>query len=140
MADTNGTPHDLVHPSRVGRFANVVDLFAEHGRPAGWSKMRDILLGGYEVHKKDMQAAVILKLAIDCDRQALFAEVAESKDRAGDDQKMYQWFQDYLQGTTDIAPAAAVGATGPLVSQVPVLTQDDPEDDEDLEEDPNARE
>lgn len=139
MSDTNGTPRDLVHPMRVGRFAPVVDLFHAEGRPAGWSRMRDVLLGGYEAMKQDMQAAVILKLAIDCDRQALFAEVAESKDRAGDDQKMYQWFQDYLQGTTDVAPAATVGAVGPMQSAVPVTTQDDPEDDDEGEEDLNER-
>jgi hypothetical protein len=118
-------------PARVGRFGRAVDLLHSDGRAAGFAAVRDELLEKYEVLKDDIPAAALIKLAIDADRHALFAEMAADKARGRDDVSLYDWFQRYLRGETDEVPNYA--ATGALTGQsvaIP-LTQDDDEETDD---------
>lgn len=104
-------------------------------RAQGFAAVRDELLEKYEVLKDDMPAAVILKLAIDADRHALFVEMAADKARGRDDATLYDWFQRYLRGETDEVPVVT-GAVGVAGQSVAIrLAQEDPEDDDGDEED-----
>lgn len=138
MAEPNGHDRAAVLPRRVGKLAHLVDILREEGRAVGWSAARDVLLERYELFKSDMPPALIIKLAIDCDRHALFSEMASDKSRAHSDQDAYAWFQSYLRGEREDAPSAQVGATSALV---PAALPQDTEDDEEAHdgEGPDAR-
>lgn len=96
-------------PADVGRFAPVVRTIQKSGAPAGWRKGRDICLRDWESLKDDgMNAYAVLKLAIEMDRHAMFAEVAADKSRNKYDEAAYAEYQRYLGGETENAPAAGV--------------------------------
>ena len=101
-------------PRDIGRFGKVVRIIHEDGAPAGFRAARDLMLEKFEVMAKKMPPYAALKLAMEFDRHAMFCEVAAEKVRSTKDVELYQRFQSYLEGETDIAPAAGV----PMVPSV----------------------
>lgn len=79
-------------------------VFKKKGRVQGFEDLRDTLLANWEtMMNKGMNAYSIIKLVIETDRHAMFAEVQADKRKAQFDQKVWEEFQDYLQG--GVAPA-----------------------------------
>ena len=79
-------------------------VFKKKGRVQGFEDLRDTLLANWEMMmNKGMNAYSIIKLVIETDRHAMFAEVQADKRKAQFDNKVWEEFQDYLQG--GVAPA-----------------------------------
>lgn len=66
--------------------------------PEGFRKLRDMLLERYDQMKKELGAANTIKLAIECDRHAIFAGMAASKEQDRGEEALWRNFQAYLRG------------------------------------------
>lgn len=92
-------------PSDVGLFADLPRRIRRKGRVAGFERMRDRLMAGYEQFAGAEGRYKALKAILEVDRHAMFAEVAASRDQGQTDQKTYERFQAYLAGEIDtLAP------------------------------------
>lgn len=79
------------------------------GNPAlAFTRAAEILLERFQDLKAEMGAAVVLKLALETHKHALFCEVAQDKTRTQHDAAAYDKFQEYLNGTTDIPVASGL--------------------------------
>lgn len=142
MSEGNGAPAPVVGsdlPVKAGRLSHLVTILRQDGRAEGWAAVRDLLFDRYEVLKKEVPTATLIKLAIDLDKHALFCEMAADKGRLGKDQDAYAWFQSYLRGERDDAPVA--GSSGVVSAPLlPVMQDTDDDEEDDDGEGPNARE
>lgn len=102
-------------PKEAGIFEKFPGIFAGEGRVKGFEKLRDELLSNWEVMmNKGMNAYSVIKLVIETDRHAMFAEVQADKKAAQYSQKVWEEFQGYLQGGvgSDEQVAADTGLIG----------------------------
>lgn len=104
----NGTNGHPVTRKKVKRFAEVVDILRDKGAPEGFRRCRDILFERAEELVDQMPLYNVLKLCIDFDRHALFAEVAQDKTRSAHDAEAYAAYQQYLAGTSDVPVAVGL--------------------------------
>lgn len=89
--------------------AEVPDVIRDQGRVAGFEHLRDRMLSDWEKFiKAGVNAYSALKLVIEMDRHAMFAEVQAEKKKGEVDQQKWDWYQKYLQGQVDAAPLALV--------------------------------
>src|SRR5687767_15000966 len=91
-------------PEAIRMFKNIPKIIKKKGRVAGFERMRDMALGEWEVLAAKMNPYSALKLAIELDRHAMFAEVAAEKQKGSFDRQLWDNFQDYLHGKVDAAP------------------------------------
>lgn len=84
--------------SRPAMFNSIPKLIKRKGRVAGFEKMRDMALADWEVLCGKMNPYSALKLAIEFDRHAMFAEVAAEKSKGAFDRDLWNQYQDYLHG------------------------------------------
>jgi hypothetical protein len=119
VKETNG---HLI-PSRAGRFGEVADLIRSGDPATAFTRAAEVVLERYELLKKEMGAAVVIKLAIDLHRHALFCEVALDKARTQHTEEAYKRYQDYLNGVTD-TPVAIGLMPGTAVALAPVADVD----------------
>jgi hypothetical protein len=125
-------------PRSVARFSQVVDALHREGAPAGFRRARDMMFEQFEVLAKRMPPYVILKLAIEFDRHALFNEVASDKARTSHDAEAYDAYQRYLAGETDVPVAAGLPLSvqpQPDPTRVPFGDSPDAEESDDGERD-----
>jgi len=86
--------------------AEVPDVIASGGRVAGFEYLRDRLLRDWEGFiGKGVNAYSALKLVIETDRHAMFAEVQAAKKKGETDAKMWENFQRYLHGEVEAGSA-----------------------------------
>ncbi len=124
---TTGNGH-LV-PTRAGRFGEVSDLIRSGDPATAFTRAAEIVLERYELLKKEMGAAVVIKLAIDLHRHALFCEVSLDKARTQHTEEAYKRYQDYLNGVTDTP--VAIGLLPTNVAIAAAATDVDAEGDAD---------
>ncbi len=88
-------------------FEKIPKLIKRKGRVAGFERLRDMALEDWETLSAKMNPYSALKLAIEFDRHAMFAEVAQEKNKGAFDRDLWEKFQTYLQGGVQAAPADA---------------------------------
>lgn len=88
-------------------FEKIPKLIAKKGRVAGFEKLRDMALEDWETLSAKMNPYSALKLCIEFDRHAMFAEVAQEKAKGAFDRDLWDKFQEYLHGNVDVAPDMA---------------------------------
>jgi len=117
-------------------FSEIPDLIREGGRVAGFERLRDMALEDWEVLCAKMNPYSALKLAIEFDRHAMFAEVASEKNRGQFDRELWANFQDYLHGNVEVAPVTEPDAmmTKHTPGSLPDSVTNPEEEDEDDEE------
>jgi len=103
----------------AGMFSDVPKVIRKKGRVAGFTHLRDRILDKWEILAAKANAYSLLKLAIEADRHAMFAQVAETKAKDSYDTELYRGLSDYLAGKVDAAPDATgkyaeIRNTGPL--------------------------
>lgn len=125
--------------------AEVPAIIGDKGRVAGFEHLRDRLLSDWETFiARGVNAYSALKLVIEMDRHAMFAEVQARKQQGQFDQQLYADFQDYLHGepnadppNTSSADADSTDLTafgpGTLDSEGTLGEDDDSGEDEDRE-------
>lgn len=91
-------------PASGGFFAEIPQIIASKGRVRGFEAIRDRVLTHWESLSRICNPYSLLKLAIESDRHALFAVVAEEKARGAFDRDLWERYQDYLHGNVDIVP------------------------------------
>ena len=80
-------------------FEHFPKVFKKKGRVGAFEDLRDTLLANWEtMMSKGMNAYSVIKLVIETDRHAMFAEVQQDKKRQQFDQNVWAEFQDYLHG------------------------------------------
>jgi hypothetical protein len=90
-----------------GRMLKDVPAIMRESRIAGFEHLRDRLLTDWEEFiSKGVNAYSALKLVIEMDRHALFAQVQADKPKAKHDKDQWQEFQDYLKGKVEVSPDA----------------------------------
>lgn len=87
-----------------GTFSGVPRVIKQKGRVAGFEFMRDFVLDNWDTLKSQANPYSMLKLALESDRHALFAEVAELRKQGKIEQEMVAELSDYLKGNIDSAP------------------------------------
>lgn len=92
-------------PTPLKRFAKIPKLIAKKGRVAGFEKLRDMSLEDWEQIAAIMNPYSALKLAIEFDRHAMFAEVAAERAKGTFDRELWDNFQQYLRGDVAAAPS-----------------------------------
>ena len=122
-------------PSRASRFGEVSSLIRRGDPATAFTRAAEVLLERFELLKKDMGAAAVIKLAIDCHRHALFCEVAVDKAKTQHDTAAYAAFQEYLNGTTDIPIATGLPQAAVVVATSPVDVDDEGDSDGEETED-----
>lgn len=89
-------------------FAELPSVMQQDGRVAGFEGLRDMLLANWRglAAEFDIPLQALLKLVLETDRHALFAQVSEEKlgDADRSKQKKMKWFQDYLEGEVESVP------------------------------------
>jgi hypothetical protein len=94
-----------VDPNHI--FARVPKIIRKRGRVKGFEAIRDLMLSQYETLALRMNPYNVIKLALESDRHALFAEVAEAKSAGtGVHREMWDQFQSFLSGAVE-APGAS---------------------------------
>lgn len=122
-------------PIDAARFRKVVQLIKRKGRVKGFEALRDEILLSYEVLTKEMPSYSALKIALEADRHALFAQVAEVRGVTEESKQEYVEFMRYLSGDIDVSPTGpprkdpSTSALRTLISTVG--NGDDPEEDPD---------
>lgn len=90
-----------------GTLEDIPAVIETRGRVKGFEAIRDKLLIDWENFiGRGMSPYAVLKLVIEMDRHAMFAENQKSK-KDELDQKAYAEFQDYLHGKTELPAANA---------------------------------
>lgn len=95
-----------------GTFAHIPDVIREQGRVKGFEELRDYTLLNWDTLKGQINPYSAIKLALEADRHALFAEVAELRKQGDKAVELTGELQDYLKGKVDVAP----DSTGERVS------------------------
>ena len=103
-------PNETVEVTRPpGMLAEVPGVIAKSGRVAGYEHLRDRLLADWEQFiARGVNPYSALKLVIEMDRHAMFADVQAEKKRGHFHEKMWEDFQSYLRGEVDAAPDPVV--------------------------------
>jgi hypothetical protein len=94
----------MARTSPAGFFRDIPKTIAEKGRVKGFEALRDKVLTDWETLSGFCNAYSLLKLAIESDRHAMFAAVAEEKARGAFDREIWERYQDYLHGNVDVLP------------------------------------
>lgn len=113
----------------MGVFADVPEIIAEQGRVKGFEQMRDRTLSNWEVLSSRLNPYSALKLVIEFDRHAMFAEVAEAKTKGAFNQELWKEYQDYLHGKVEVVPSPA-GENDLVAPKGSATSGEDFEDDE----------
>lgn len=96
----------LNEQSPRGTFAHIPEIIAREGRVKGFEELRDYTLIHWETLKGQINPYSAIKLALEADRHALFAEVAELRKQGDKAVELSGELQDYLKGNVDVAPDA----------------------------------
>lgn len=99
-------------------FSNVTGTIRKQGRVKGFEALRDFALDNWEFLKGHMNPYSVIKLALESDRHALFAEIAEMRKQGKFDVELYHDLSDFLKGKVDMAP----DSTGEKVNIAPADT------------------
>lgn len=122
-------------PEAIRMFRKIPGLIKRKGRVAGFEAMRDMSLGEWEVLSAKMNPYSALKLAIEFDRHAMFAEVASEKAKGSFDRSLWDSFQDYLHGKVESVPDMSNQGMLHNPPPPPASSGDGVEDNEEEEED-----
>lgn len=87
-------------------FAHIPVIIRESGRVAGFEALRDYALEHWDTLKGQINPYSALKFALEADRHALFAEVAELRKQGNQAAELSGELSEYLQGRVDVAPDA----------------------------------
>lgn len=91
---------DLPVGSPMNPFIGAISVLRRSG-PEGFRKLRDILIDRYMELKNEFGAANVIKLALECDRHAIFATMAIGKQQTKVDETLWRNYQAYLRGEID---------------------------------------
>lgn len=83
-------------------FVLVPSLIAQEGRIKGFEKLRDLILEHWEEFGPSTSPFAAIKMALETDRHALFAQVAEGKTKATELDTRWKEYQQYLKGEVDM--------------------------------------
>lgn len=112
LSEPNGVRPGLIKPRpKAVKFDDVVGQLRSGAPAQAFGRVTEILLERFADLKAEMGAAVILKLAIETHKHALFCEVAQDKARTSHDEAAYGEFQKYLNGSSDIPVASGLPLT-----------------------------
>ncbi len=88
-------------PAKKIDFTKVIEQLKKHGSSAGFRELRNFLIGNFNQLKNEFGASNVISLAINCDKHAIFADMAETKGKE-DSLKKWDWFQSYMKGTAEV--------------------------------------
>jgi hypothetical protein len=91
---------------KFGMFARIPRIIKKKGRAKGFERVRDLVLTNWEMLGAVSNPLAALKLVLDVDKHAMFAEVAAEKAKGAFDMQLWSQFQDYLEGKIEIAPGS----------------------------------
>jgi hypothetical protein len=91
-------------PTPLKMFEKIPKIIRKKGRVAGFEKLRDMALEDWEQLSARMNPYSALKLCIEFDRHAMFAEVAQERAKGAFDRDLWDKFQNYLHGSVESAP------------------------------------
>lgn len=92
-------------PKKIrGAFSKIPEVIRKEGRVKGFEALRDFALDNWEFLKGNMNPYSAIKLALEADRHALFAEIAEMRKQGKFDVELYHDLSDFLKGKVDFSP------------------------------------
>lgn len=134
MSARNGRTHrppdgangEDVSPSRVSAWSPVARTIREQGRTAGFEAARDKCFEDFELLSQRVAPYAVLKLAIEFDKHALYADLVATKERGKEDASAWDAYQRYLSGAVDVVPMPGVApAQRVRIGQVSAEVDDD---------------
>ena len=93
-----------VDPDHLWR--QIPAIIREFGRSDGFQAARDLIFHHWDKLRANMPGYSALKLAIEFDRHAMFAEIATERAKGRYDQTLWGQYQSYLSGEVAESPAA----------------------------------
>ena len=84
----------------------IPDIIRDFGRSHGYQAARDLIFYHWNQLRSNMPGYSALKLAIEFDRHAMFAEIASERAKGRYDTSLWAQYQMYLSGEVAESPAA----------------------------------
>lgn len=84
----------------------IPGIIRDYGRSHGYQAARDLIFHHWNQLRGNMPGYSALKLAIEFDRHAMFAEVASERAKGRYDTSLWSQYQMYLSGEVAESPAA----------------------------------
>lgn len=90
---------------RKGMFSRIPKTIRKKGRAKGFEKIRDMVLINWEMLSAVSNPLATIKLVLEIDKHAMFAEVAAEKAKGSFDKGLWDEYRDYLQGKIELPPS-----------------------------------